>query len=319
VDGIRVEFTRGGRTESVHEVSLVLVEGRRVLLARGDIRRPVFMRSCAKPFQSVTVLETGAADAFGFTAPEIAVMSGSHGGEPEQVAAVQSILRKAGLKSEVLRCGIHPPSSPRALKALYRSRKEPTVLHNNCSGKHSGMVSATKHLGANLERYLDPSHLLQKRNLATVARFSGVPAKKIGLGTDGCSAPTFALPLEAMARGIALLALEEGPARRVRESMMAHPGMVGRPCVNVMSAGPGRIVAKGGAEGVYLCGMVGRDIGLALKVEDGSARPWVPLLASVFRRLKLLSKGDLTRLEIAADRVLRNHAGLAVGEIRIAL
>jgi L-asparaginase II len=319
VDEIRVEFTRGGRTESVHRVSLAVVEGRRVVLSRGEVRRPVFMRSCAKPFQSVTVLETGAADAFGFVPPEIAVMSGSHGGESEQVAAVQSMLRKAGLGPETLRCGTHPPSSARALKALYRSRKEPTVLHNNCSGKHSGMVSATRHLGADLKTYLNPSHPLQRRNVATVSRFSGVPARRIGLGTDGCSAPTFAIPLAAMARGIALLALEDGPARRVRESMMAHPGMVGRPCVNVMSAAPGRIVAKGGAEGVYLCGLVGRGIGVALKVEDGSARPWLPLVASVFARLKLLPRGDLARLENASDRVLRNHAGLSVGEIRVAL
>jgi L-asparaginase II len=212
------------------------------------------------------------------------------------------------------------------------------------------MVSATKHLGADLGTYLDPSHTLQKRNVATVSRFSGVPPKRIGLGTDGCSAPTFAIPLEAMARGMAALALEEGPARRVRESMMAHPGMVGRPCVNVMSAAPGRIVARracdsmmapagivvcplvnglsapaarmvsqAGAEGVYLCGLVGRDIGMALKIEDGSARPWLPLLASVFRRLLLLSKDDLSRLEKASDGLLRNHAGLAVGEIRVVL
>src|SRR5205823_1800873 len=126
------------------------VDGKRTLLQRGDVARPVFMRSCAKPFQSFTVLETGAADAFAFAPPEIAVMSGSHGGEPEQIGAVRAILKKAGLTPRVLRCGTHPPSSPRALRALYGARGEPNVLHNNCSGKHSGMVSATKHLGANL-------------------------------------------------------------------------------------------------------------------------------------------------------------------------
>jgi L-asparaginase II len=319
VSEIRVEFTRGGRTESVHRVSLVVVEGRRTLLARGDVRTPVFMRSCAKPFQSVTVIETGAADAFDFAAPEIAIMSGSHGGEAEQVDAVRSILRKAGLKPDALRCGVHPPTSPKALKALYRARQEPTVLHNNCSGKHSGMVSATKHLGEKLETYLEPSHPLQKRNRATIARFSGVPAGKIGMGTDGCSAPTFAVPLGAMARAIATLATEEGFARRVRESMMAHPGLVGRPCVNVMSAAPGRIVAKGGAEGVYLCGLAERNIGVALKVEDGNGRAWVPVLAWIFTRLHLLPKGDLAALGKASDRLLRNHAGIAVGEIRVAL
>lgn len=319
MNDLRVEYTRGGRVESVHRVSVAVVEGRRTIFARGETARPVFMRSCAKPFQSWTVVETGAVDAFGIAAPELAVMSGSHGGEPEQVRAVRSILRKAGLAPAALRCGTHAPSSPGALQALYRSRMEPDVLHNNCSGKHSGMVSATKHLGAKLDRYLDPSHPLQKRNLATVARFSGVAVGRIGLGTDGCSAPTFALPLSAMARAIAAFGLEGGSARRVREAMMAHPSMVGRPCASLMSAAPGRIVAKGGAEGVYLCGLPGRGIGLALKVEDGNARPWARLLAALFGKLGLLGKADLASLGKASDPVIRNHAGLEVGEIRVVL
>ena len=191
------------------------------------------------------------------------------------------------------------------------------MIHNNCSGKHSGMVSATKHLGAKLETYLAPSHPLQKRNLATIARFSGVSARRIGLGTDGCSAPTFAIPLASMARAMATFAAEDGSAQRVRDSMMAHPGMVGRPCVSIMSAATGRIVAKGGAEGVYLCGLAGRPIGVALKVEDGNARAWVPVLASILRRLRLLPASDLEALERASDPVIRNHAGLDVGEVRV--
>lgn len=316
---ILVEYTRAGRVESVHRLSMAVVEGRRTILARGDVARPVFMRSCAKPFQSFSVVETGAADAFGFAPPELAIMSGSHGGEPEQVAAVQSILGKAGLGPEALRCGTHPPSSSKALQALYRAGLEPNVLHNNCSGKHSGMVSATKHLGAALESYLDPSHPLQKRNLATVSAFSQVPKGRIRVGRDGCSAPTFALPLRAMARAIATFAAENGPAKRIREAMMAHPSMVGRPCVTVMSAAPGRIVAKGGAEGVYLCGLAGRPVGLAAKVEDGNLRGIVHALAAVLAKLRLLSKEDLASLRKAADPVLRNHAGLDVGEVRVIL
>jgi L-asparaginase II len=305
-----VEYTRGGRLESVHLVFAAVVDGSKTLLSRGELSRPVFMRSCAKPFQSWTVVESGAVEQFGLVPAELAIMSGSHGGEPEQVRAAQSILRKAGLTPAALKCGIHPPTSPKALKALYRARREPDVLHNNCSGKHSGMVCATKHLGARLETYLDPSHPLQKRNLATIARFSGVPAAKIGLGTDGCSAPTFALPLRAMAQAMARFVEEEGSARRVREAMMAHPSMVGRPCVNLMSAAPGRLLAKGGAEGVYLLGLPGKGIGVAIKVEDGSARPWMPVLAAILPKLGL---GKL------ADLAIRNHAGIEVGGVRVVL
>ena len=307
---VRVEYTRAGRVESVHSVSVAVIAGAKTVLLRGETARPVFMRSCAKPFQSWTVVESGAAEAFGFAPREIAIMSGSHGGEPDQVAAARSILRKAGLTPAVLRCGTHPPTSAKALKALYRARQEPDVLHNNCSGKHSGMVSATKHLGAKLETYLDPAHPLQRRNLATIARFSGVPAGKIGLGTDGCSAPTFALPLRAMARAMAAFVEEGGSAERVREAMMAHPSMVGRPCVNLMSAAPGRILAKGGAEGVYLLGLPGKGVGVAIKVEDGNGRPWMAVLAAILPRLGLGKP---------ADSAIRNHAGLEVGEVRVVL
>lgn len=307
---IRVEYTRGGRVESVHSVSAAVVEGAKAVLLRGETAPPVFMRSCAKPFQSWTVVESGAADAFGLAPRELAIMSGSHGGEPEQVAAARSILRKAGLTPAALRCGIHPPTSPKALQALYRARREPDVLHNNCSGKHSGMVAAAKHLGARLETYLDPAHPLQKRNLATIARFSGMPAGRIGLGTDGCSAPTFALPLRAMARAMSAFVEEEGSARRVREAMMAHPSMVGRPCVNLMSAAPGRILAKGGAEGVYLLGLPGKGIGVAIKVADGNARPWTAVLAAILRKFGLGKPADLA---------IRNHAGIEVGEVRVVL
>jgi L-asparaginase II len=263
------------------------------------------------------VVETGAARAFGLLPPELAIMSGSHGGEPEQVEAVRSILRKAELPPEVLRCGTHPPSSPGALKALHEKGASPTVLHNNCSGKHSGMVSATKFLGADLDSYLAPSHPLQELNLRTIALFSGRKPSTIPVGTDGCSAPTFALPLAAMARAVGRFAREPGSARQVRDAMMAHPGMVGRPCVSLMSAAPGKILAKGGAEGVYVCGFPGKGVGLALKVEDGSARAWMPVLRAVFERLGLLGKSALEALGRGADPVLRNHAGVPVGEVRV--
>src|SRR5262249_26045906 len=151
--------------------------------------------------------------------------------------------------------------------------KEPTVLHNNCSGKHSGMVAASKFMRAPVGTYLKPSHSLQKANIANMARFSG--EKKFPLGTDGCSAPTFALPLRAMARALATFCETPGTPKRVRDAMMAHPQMVGRPCALIMSSAPGRILAKAGAEGMYVCGFPGRDAGLALKVEDGNSRAWL--------------------------------------------
>ena len=311
------EVRRGGRVESVHRVSVAAWEGGKVRLSRGDVREPVFMRSSAKPFQAYGVVACGAADAFGLSAPELAIMCGSHGGEPDQVRAAASILKKADLTPDALRCGTHPPSSPKALRALQAARQEPTVLHNNCSGKHAGMVAAAKHRGAPLATYLDPKHPVQRRNLETVADFSGVAAGRIPLGVDGCSAPTFALPLAAMARMIASFCGDDPVARRLREAMMIHPSLVGRPCAGIMSAAPGRLVGKVGAEGVYVLGVVPLRAGLALKVEDGSFRALVPVLAAVLRRLKWLSPKEQASFDELADPVLRNHAGLVVGDVAV--
>jgi L-asparaginase II len=317
---ILCEFRRAGRVESVHRVrAAVLVDGR-AALASGETAAPVFLRSCAKPFQAWAVVETGAADAYGLEAPELAVMAGSHGGEASHVRAVRSILRKARVPVRALRCGSHPPLSARGLRELYGAGREPTPLHNNCSGKHAGMLAAARRLGAPLEGYLDPDHPVQRANLRAVARFTGVAARAIRIGIDGCSAPTFAVPLRALARAGAEFAGAADPsARRVREAMAAHPDRVGRPCALLLSAAPGRILAKGGAEGVYLCAVPARRAGIALKIVDGNVRPVVHVLAALFRKLGLLEGEDLARVAKAADPVLRNHAGLAVGEVRVRL
>ncbi len=319
MNDILCEVRRGGLVESLHRGAVAVVAGRRLLYARGPAGAPVFMRSCAKPFQSCTVVESGAVDAFGFVPEEIAVMSGSHLGEPEQVRAVSSMLARAGLGPEALRCGVHPPISPRGLRELHRAGGEATVLHNNCSGKHAGMVAASKHLGAPVESYLDPKHPLQEANLRNLSEFAGVRAASIRIGIDGCSAPTFGLPLRAIARAVAAFVSVDGAARRVREAMMAHPAMVGRPCAQLMSGAPGRILGKVGAEGVYICGLPARGVGIALKVADGNVRPALPLLAALFRKLRLLEPRDLEAVDRIADPVVRNHAGLEVGELRVRL
>ncbi len=316
---LRCNVLRGGRIESVHRVSFAAIENGKAVYVRGDVDTPVFMRSCAKPFQALSVVESGAADAYGFSTEEIAVIAGSHPGEPEHVRAGSSILKKAKLIAAALQCGVHAPSGAKAARELIRSGKEPSVLHNNCSGKHSGMVAAAKFLRLPLATYLKPSHPLQRANLRNLERFTGIKASKIPLGVDGCSAPTFAVPLRAVAKAVATFCETPGTPRRVRDAMMAHPVMVGRPCATIMSVAPGRLVAKAGAEGVYILGFPGRNAGIALKVEDGNARAWLPVLHAVVGRLGWLKNVELSRLGLAASTTLKNHAGLKVGEIRVVL
>jgi len=316
---LRCEFLRAGRVESLHRVSLAAVEDGKIVYARGDVDVPGFLRSCAKPFQALSVVESGAADAYGFSTEEIAVMAGSHPGEAAHLKAVASMLRKATLTPAALRCGIHMPSGPKAARDLIRRGKKPTVLHNNCSGKHAGMVAAATYLRAPLGTYLKPSHPLQRANLRNLERFTGLRASKIPIGVDGCSAPTYALPLRAVARAVAAFCATPGTPRRIRDAMMAHPAMVGRPCATIMAVAPGRLIAKAGAEGMYILGFPGRNAALALKVQDGNPRAWLPVLHAVLRRLGWLERPELARLGLAASTVVRNHAGVSVGEIRVVL
>jgi L-asparaginase II len=317
VNEILCEFVRGGRVESVHRVRMAVWAGGRPVLERGEVRSPVYLRSCAKPFQALAVLETGAPDAFGFSREEVALTAGSHPGEPVHVKAAASMLRKAGVPAAALGCGIHAPTGPRALERLHRSGRPPGVLHNNCSGKHAGMLAACRFSGWPLRGYLRAGHPLQRRIRSVLARFSGATPGAVGVAIDGCGAPTFALPLRDAARAMAAFSTAPGSAARIRAAMTGAPEMIGRPCSAVMAAGKGRLIAKAGAEGVYVLGVPALGLGAALKVEDGNPRAWLPVLADLVRRLKLLDGGEAKAFARLASRVLRNATGTAVGRIRV--
>ncbi len=312
------ELWRGNVLESVHRGRYAVVAGRRVIARKGDADDVTFLRSAAKPFQAITVVETGARDAYGLTDEEVAVVCGSHHGEDVHVRAAGSILRKAGLKPAHLRCGVHAPISADAQRALARAGRKPTVLHNNCSGKHAGMVAAAKRLKAPLDRYLDPGHPLQRRNLETIARFADVKPSSIRLGVDGCSAPTFGMPLTAIARAFARLADPFGADYEfdVPNAMMRHPHMVGHPCEELMKAVPLEIVGKVGAEGVYGACVMGHAVGIAVKIDDGNARALLAVVVALLGRLGLFDRTKRAALEAIVRTEQKNHAGKVVGRLR---
>jgi len=327
---LAVDLFRGGILESRHRTSVAAWKDGRVVLALGDTRRPVFMRSSSKPFQALAFVLSGAADRFGATGEELAVVCASHGAEECHIAAVRSLLGKAGLPPSVLGCGTHPPACPRASAELARSGAGPEVLHNNCSGKHTGMVLTALHMGAPVETYLDPAHPLQVENRRNVALFAGMDPADIRICVDGCSAPNFGLPLENQAAAFARLATPDASippalaaaARRVVAAMMAHPRMVawqGEGDAALMGAAPGKIVSKLGAEGVQGVGVPGRGIGIALKVEDGSARPRLPVTVALLRAAGILTDAEAAAVGPPAALPLRNHRGIEVGAMAFAL
>lgn len=202
-----VEVTRGRQVESVHRGGIAVVDAQGHLVASlGDPKERVFVRSSAKPFQALALVCSGAADAFGITEEELAVVCASHSGEPQHIELVTSLLRKTGLSASDLHCGIHPPFDAQARRAMAAAGEEPTVLHNNCSGKHVGMLAAARHLGLPLSGYVDPQHDVQVAIRGLLSFLAGMDPDDLGLAVDGCGVPTFYLPMRGFALAMARLA-----------------------------------------------------------------------------------------------------------------
>jgi L-asparaginase II len=324
-----VKVWRGEIVESVHHGAVALADDSgRIVSRHGDPGIVTYLRSAAKPAQILPLLASGAADRFGFSEAEIAIMIGSHGGEPFHVETVRSILARLGLDEEALQCGAHPPYHKPSARALRQAHQQPGALHNNCSGKHAGMLALAVHLGAPVETYLEESHPVQQRIRGAIATLTGVAPGAIVTATDGCSAPNFAVPLGAAAALFARLVaphalpadLREAAGRATR-AMRRHPEMVAgteRLCTALMQAGSHGLIAKIGAEGFYGLGYTrdGRGYGLALKVADGDgerARPTAVIAA--LRAVDVIDEATAADLLERFVGPLRNHRGIVVGRV----
>ena len=325
-----VRVMRGGLEESFHSGALALVEDGTLVLSRGDPKRVVFYRSASKPLQALELVVSGAADAYGLTAAELAIAAGSHNGEPHHLAAARSILAKAGIDETSLRCGGHRSVNSDVAFAQRRDNVPVTSILSNCSGKHAGMLAAAKHRGNHrgltLEGYLELAHPVQQAILDHVAAFAGLPRADIFVGVDGCGAPALALPLVAMARSIANLGAPKdlspaltAAALRIGAAMRTHPEMVAgdeRFDTDLMRAAKGRVIAKAGAEGVHVTAIPDRRAGLAIKVDDGADRGYRAVVIEVLRRLSVLSDTDADELRARhAATIQKNLAGKSVGRL----
>ncbi|MDE2446335.1 MAG: asparaginase, partial [Alphaproteobacteria bacterium] len=273
---IIAEVRRGPIVESRHRGSYVVrnLKGE-THLSGGDITSPVYPRSAMKIFQCLPMVQAGAADRYGLNEEEIALCCSSHGGEPDHVRVARSILHKCGAAEDCYECGTHAPASTPAAYQLVRDGEKPGQVHNVCSGKHAGMIAFAKHLGVDPKGYTTPEHPVQKAIAATIAQWCEVDVAKAPMGIDGCSVPTWALPLTQTALGFAKLSNPEvAAAARIIKAVSHHPFMVagtGRFDTRVMQAVP-RLFMKFGAEGVY-CGTIAHaGLGFAMKCDDGAAR-----------------------------------------------
>jgi L-asparaginase II len=323
-----VAVTRGDGIESVHRVAwCVADDSGRILEGAGTLDVPVFLRSAAKPFIAAAIVASGAARKFGFDGPEIAVMTGSHNGEPFHIAAVRSMLDKIGLSEDALLCGPHLPYDEASAQSLLQAGQRPRAIHNNCSGKHAGILALSAMLGAPIETYLDRTNPVQEEILSFCARICGIDLSRLTLGVDGCGIPVFAVPLPAGATAFARLAtlrnLDAADAqalRIVRDAMIAHPEYVGGTDefdTAFMLAANGAIAAKSGAEGVHGMAAIGAGVGALLKTIDGSGRAVPPAAMDLARHAKLVDSTLLDALGTFVKPQVRNRGGRVVGGIEL--
>ncbi len=326
---ILIEVLRGTMVESRHcgAAAIVDPEGS-VVAAWGDIERPVYARSAIKPLQALPLIETGAADRFALGDEEIALACASHAGEPEHVQLVEHWLARIGLMPDDLECGPHAPLNEQANAALLYAGTSASALHNNCSGKHTGFLTTAVHLGVATQGYIRADHPVQRYWLEVLAQMSSTGLAPAPTGIDGCGIPVRGLSLRATAAAMAQLAaptrlspVRAAAAARVVQAMANAPFMVagsGRFCTELMRHAGARVVVKTGAEGVYVAALPGKQLGVALKIDDGAARAATLAMATILLSLGVLNDGAGPALAPFLQPVVYNRAGLAVGELRAA-
>ncbi|MEX1181457.1 MAG: asparaginase [Cucumibacter sp.] len=324
---ILAEVMRGGRAESVHRGALCVAgSDGKVLAETGNIDRSVFPRSAVKSIQALAMFRSGAVDKFDLDDEMLALACASHRGEPAHIAGVKRFLAAIGLGTGDLECGAHPPTDPATRDALRAVGEAPSPIYNTCSGKHAGMLAVAKALGASTKGYVQPDHPVQQLVRQCLESVTGAALCEERCGTDGCSIPTWAIPLKALATGFARMATGEGlsaadaaAAGRLVDASTSHPYLVsgtGKIDTDLMAAFGGRLMLKGGAEGVY-CGAVrDPDLGFALKIDDGNMQAAELVAASL---IEAIAKPDARAKTALAERTLvknRNWRGVEVGELR---
>ncbi len=319
-----VEITRGDTVESRHRVHAAVIGADDVLIAAArDSALVTMWRSCAKPFQVLPLLGSGAFEQLGWGHEELALACASHGGEPEHVAVAARMLGSIGLEEGDLACGPHEPLSPRGARLLRESGALPTRLHNNCSGKHAAMLARAKTQGWATVGYEDAEHPVQRGCLGEVSAWTGIPLDDMPLGVDGCGVAVMALPLDRMALayarwGRAVHAGEELPARTAA-AMRKHPHLIGgndRFDTVLLEETKGAVIAKVGAEGVHSVTVPSLGIGLAIKVEDGAQRAQHVAVLRALQQLGVMPRDLPTRLAEFVERPVKNTRGETVGLLR---
>jgi L-asparaginase II len=323
---IEIDIWRGDLVESRHRVHGAVVDAHGgVVHAWGDYNAPIYGRSAIKPLLAILLVESGAAERFNLTDREVALACASHSGEPGHVDAVKAWLGSIGLGVDDLECGVQMPGLEAVQRALYTSGQEPTRAHNNCSGKHSGFLTAARHLGFPTKGYIQYEHPVQQRLVGILEQMSGADLTGVPRGVDGCGIPTIAFPIGNHAFAMAQMAdphhLPEPRAaasRRILHAMSTLPWFVagtGRFCTKVMAVTGTKAAIKGGAEGVSMAALPELGLGICLKAADGGSRAAEVAMGAVLKMLGVIDAAMEATLAETLEPPIRNWAGTVTGRI----
>jgi L-asparaginase II len=326
---VLVQVWRGDAVESQHRGAWVLCDSSGTTIdGVGSWRVPVFTRSSVKSLQALPLLETGAAQRYQFSDVEVALALSSHNAERCHTEPVAGLLARLGLSAADLQCGPQSPGDPEERNRLRDEKRKPTALHNNCSGKHAGFLALALHLGVGPGAYLEPESAGQRLVEKAVLDMSGMREEDLYVATDGCSAPTFRMPLCALATAFARVANPDGlpPLRRAAcermlDAVAKHPHLIAghhqRICTDIARVTKGRLFPKIGGEAVYAIGVRGADRALAIKIDDGSNRGLHALIVDLLRRFDFATREECQALEAWEEKRISNWSGVEVGHTQV--
>jgi L-asparaginase II len=324
VNPVLVNSLRGDLVENRHRGRIAVCDpSGRLLHAWGDVDEPVYPRSAIKTLQALPLIETGAASHFALGDEELALACSSHSAEPMHIHRVRAWLERIGLDENALECGPHAPYDEAAFAELIRQRRQPGRVHNNCSGKHTAMLTACRFLGEATHGYIEAEHPSQQRWLDVLGEMSDVDMRRLPASRDGCGIPVIAMPLRAIATAFARVAAPDdlAPARgaaldRLGGAIAANPLLIGgsgRLSSEIITQTGRRILVKSGAAGVYTAAVADQGLGIALKIDDGAGEADEVALLAVLNRLSALHDDEREQLETRCRKPILNTRGVLTG------
>ena len=323
---IKTHITRGKITESIHDSKCIIKNyNYDTILTTNHANELVYPRSAIKIIQAIPFIKSKAYKKYNLTKKQIAISCSSHRGESEHLKVLEEWLIKLNIDKELLKCGIHNPLNKKYSDKLLLSGKKPNQLHNNCAGKHLGMISACLTNFMDVKKYLEPNHPYQIKIKSVLEFFTETKINNNQIGTDGCSAPQYAFPLENLAVSMINLIKQykekniySEEVRLLFESISKYPQLTGSKSIyptQLMLATNGNIFAKEGAEGVLLFAHKVKKIGGVIKVEDGNERALPSVANEIFKKLNILNRKELNKLSKWTNENILNHQKKIIGKI----